>query len=94
MGDFLPPEPADLALLFPEFEITSLIGRGGMGAVYRARDRELDRVIAIKILPPEVGCDAEFQERFRQEATTLANLNHPNIVTLHGPGSGRAISSS
>jgi len=86
LGDFLPPEPADLGLIFPEFEITSLIGRGGMGAVYRARDRELDRVIAIKILPPEVGCDAEFQERFRQEATTLANLNHPNIVTLHGAG--------
>ncbi|MGI9240564.1 MAG: serine/threonine-protein kinase, partial [Verrucomicrobiales bacterium] len=51
-----------------------------------ARDRELDRTVAIKILPPEVGCDAEFQERFRQEATTLANLNHPNIVTLQGAG--------
>lgn len=86
LGDFLPPEPEDLALLFPEFDISVLIGRGGMGAVYRARDRELDRPVAIKILPPEVARDLEFQERFRQEASTLANLNHPNIVTLHGAG--------
>lgn len=85
-GEFLPPMPEELGLIFPEFEIISLIGRGGMGAVYRARERELDRTVAIKILPPEADSGGEFRERFRLEAAALAKLNHPHIVTLHRAG--------
>jgi serine/threonine protein kinase len=85
-GDFIPPAPDELAVLFPEFEIVSLIGRGGMGAVYRAVQTELDRTVAIKLLPPETARDAEFMERFRREATTLARLDHPCVVRLFDYG--------
>jgi serine/threonine protein kinase len=64
-------------------EILELIGRGGMGAVYKARQKQLDRVVALKILPPGTGHDAAFAERFAREAKALAKLNHPNIVTLY-----------
>jgi len=69
-------------VLFPEFEIGPLLGRGGMGAVYKAVQTDLERVVAIKILPPETAKDVEFMERFRREATTLARLDHPGIVRL------------
>ena len=85
-GDFIPPTPEELAVLFPEFVIVSLIGRGGMGAVYKAVQLELDRPVAIKLLPPETARDPEFIERFRREATTLARLDHPGIVRLHDFG--------
>jgi hypothetical protein len=78
-----PPEAGDLAALFPELEMVGLIGRGGMGAVYQARQKSLDRVVALKILPPDLGHDPAFAERFAREAQALARLNHPHIVTIH-----------
>ena len=67
---------------FPELEIIELIGRGGMGEVYRARQVNLDRVVAFKVLPPRLDADPTFAARFTREAQTLAKLNHPNIVTV------------
>ncbi len=84
------PEPAplieDLAASFPQLEIVELIGKGGMGAVYKARQPHLDRWVALKILPANLSHDAAFAERFTREARVLARLNHPNIVTLHDFG--------
>jgi serine/threonine protein kinase len=79
---FVPPEPAQLAKQFPQLEIIELLGQGGMGAVYKARQTQLDRFVALKILPPEVGEDPAFAERFTREARSLAKLNHPRIVTV------------
>src|SRR5579884_2763021 len=63
-------------------EITALLGRGGMGEVYRARDLKLKRDVAIKILPEEFSHDADRAMRFRREAEVLASLNHPNIAAI------------
>ena len=76
------PSPQQLAELFPALEIIELVGAGGMGAVYRAKQRGLDRVVALKILPEELSRDVKFALRFTREARTLAKLNHPNIVSL------------
>ena len=84
---FHPPSPEELAPLFPQLEILELVGKGGMGAVYKARQRELDRLVALKILPPGVGGTSSFSERFAREAKALAKLNHPGIVTLYEFGS-------
>lgn len=84
---FQPPSVAQLAPLFPQLEILELIGKGGMGAVYKARQRQLDRIVALKILPPGIGDDPAFAERFAREAKALARLNHPGIVTLYEFGS-------
>jgi serine/threonine protein kinase/Tol biopolymer transport system component len=65
------------------FEIVSLLGAGGMGEVYRARDPRLQRDVAIKLLPEIVAGDAERRERFTREALAVAALNHPHIVTIH-----------
>ena len=86
---FNPPSVAELAPLFPQLEILELIGKGGMGAVYKARQKQLDRIVALKILPPGIGEDASFAERFAREAKALAKLNHPGIVTLYEFGSSR-----
>ena len=86
---FVPPDIAELAANFPQLEILELIGRGGMGAVYKARQKQLDRVVALKILPPGIGDDPAFAERFAREAKALAKLNHPGIVTLYEFGSSR-----
>ena len=80
---FVAPTPAELVKPFPQLEILSFIGQGGMGAVYRARQKELDRVVALKILPPGIGKDPAFAQRFAREAMALAKLNHPGIVTLY-----------
>ena len=80
---FVPPKPEELAPLFPQLEILEFIGQGGMGAVYRARQKQLGRMVALKILPPEVAGGAGFAERFAREARALASLSHPNIVTLY-----------
>ncbi len=79
---FAAPAPAELAAHFPQLEILDLIGQGGMGAVYRVRQKTLDRIVALKILPPEVGRDPAFAERFTREAQSLARLTHPNIVMV------------
>jgi Tol biopolymer transport system component len=66
------------------YEVTSQLGSGGMGEVYRARDTRLDRDVAIKILPPIFAGDPERLARFEREAKTLASLNHPNIAQIYG----------
>ena len=83
---FTPPSIGELAPKFPQFELIEFIGRGGMGAVYKARQKELDRIVALKILPPGIGKDPAFAERFAREAKALAKLNHPGIVTIHDFG--------
>ena len=75
----------------PQLEILELLGRGGMGAVYKARQKQLDRVVALKILPPEAGRDPAFAERFTREARALARLNHPNIVAVHDFGEANGL---
>ena len=83
---FVPPAPAELAGHFPQLEILELLGQGGMGAVYKARQRRLDRLVALKVLPPSVAGYPGFAERFTREARALARLNHPHIVTVHDFG--------
>jgi tRNA A-37 threonylcarbamoyl transferase component Bud32 len=83
---FVPPEPAELADQFPQLEILELLGQGGMGAVYKARQKQLNRLIALKILPPHIGETEAFAERFTREAQSLAKLNHPRIVSVHDFG--------
>ncbi|MCP4263191.1 MAG: protein kinase [Planctomycetes bacterium] len=85
-GGFAPPKPAELAMQFPQLDIIELLGQGGMGAVYKARQKQLDRIVALKILPPEVGRTEAFAERFTREARSLAKLSHPRIVSVHDFG--------
>src|SRR4029453_14572568 len=66
------------------YEITDLLGKGGMGEVYRARDTRLDRSVAIKTLPQEFETDPDRLGRFEREAKVLASLNHPNIGAIYG----------
>ena len=80
---FNPPSLEELSAIFPQFEILELIGQGGMGAVYKVRQKDLDRIVALKILPPAIGQSPEFAARFTREAKALGKLNHPGIVTLH-----------
>jgi hypothetical protein len=78
--------------LASEYEIIEELGRGGMAMVYRARDRHLEREVAIKVLPFSLAFDAEFVERFQREARTAAQLEHPNIIPIYRVGrSGRVI---
>lgn len=77
---FVAPDAATLSSLFPGYDIECLIATGGMGAVYRAVQRSLDRVVAIKILPREFGADPSFRESFEAEAKAMAKLNHPNLI--------------
>ncbi len=90
---FTPPTIPDLAKLFPQLEILELIGKGGMGAVYKARQPALDRFVALKILAPRSGGDLDFAERFTREARALAKLSHPNIVAVHDFGTAGQASS-
>src|SRR5215468_9891367 len=82
------PEAATLPTLetvaarFPQLEILEMIGQGGMGVVFKARQPRLDRIVALKILPPHLAAQPGFSERFTREARALARLNHPNIVTV------------
>lgn len=87
---FTPPTPAELAPLFPQLEILECIGQGGMGAVYRARQPALDRLVALKILRPPTGNDPDFAGRFTREARALAKLAHPSIVAVHDYGQAGA----
>ncbi len=83
---FVPPEPKDLAQHFPQLEVLALRGHGGMGAVYKARQPSLDRLVALKLLPSGVASDPGFAERFTREARALARLSHPNIVAVYDFG--------
>src|SRR6187431_1664605 len=69
---------------FGIYEVTALIGEGGMGLVYRARDTKLNRDVALKVLPDSFASDPDRLARFTREAQTLAALNHPNIAHIHG----------
>ena len=83
---FTPPPLSELAKLFPQLEILEMIGQGGMGAVYKARQPSLDRFVALKILAPRSGGDLDFAGRFSREARALAKLSHPNIVGVYDYG--------
>ena len=86
-GAWEPPTPEALQRDFPQHEIRGILGRGGMGAVYKGWQRSLDRFVAIKILPP--GLDdgiSDFTERFKREAKAMAHLKHPGIVAVHDAG--------
>ena len=69
-----------------EYEIIEELGRGGMATVYRAREKALDREVAVKVLPFSLAFDAEFVERFQREARTAAQLEHPNIIPIYRVG--------
>jgi len=81
-----PPQPQDIQPLFPQLELVRLIGQGGMGAVYEARQRGLGRPVALKILWAPAIPDAAFEERFSREGQALAKLSHENIVTVYDAG--------
>src|SRR6201997_1932671 len=68
------------------YEILQPIGAGGMGEVYRARDTRLERIVAVKILPPHLSSDPVRKRRFEREAKTISSLNHPPICTLYDVG--------
>lgn len=82
----LAPSVAEISEAFPQWEILALIGEGGMGFVYQIRQPALDRIVALKILSPELSRDPAFAERFAREARVLGKLNHPNIVTVYESG--------
>lgn len=81
-----PPAIEELAAALPHLEILELIGRGGMGFVYRARQTKLDRLVALKILPGHLANEPSFHERFEREARVLAKLQHPLIVSVYDFG--------
>src|ERR1051325_2598180 len=78
--------PDQIAPHFPQLEIIECLGRGGIGVVYKARQKSLNRLVALKLLAPERVADAKFAERFTHEARAAAALNPPNIVTIHDFG--------
>jgi|GEM_PF-5834549 len=84
------PSLEDLQGTLPGYEMVRLLGRGGMGAVYEARQIDLGRRVAVKILPLELGANATFAERFRREARTLGNLAHKNILEVFEFGESTA----
>ena len=73
--------------MLPQYDILDVLGRGGMGAVYKGRQKSLKRLVAIKILPLDAADDEmKFVERFQNEAQTMAAMNHPAIVSVHDFG--------
>ncbi len=83
---FVPPDLHELSRQFPQLEILELLGQGGMGVVYKACQKQLDRLVALKILPPHIGRTEAFAERFTREAKSLARLSHPRIVMIYDFG--------
>ncbi len=80
------PTLEELAAAFPEYEMLGVIGQGGMGVVFKARQPRLDRLVALKILPPALAAQPGFAERFTREARALARLAHPHIVAVYDFG--------
>jgi serine/threonine protein kinase len=96
---FAPPPNAPLSIEevrrhFPQLEILELLGRGGMGVVFKARQPQLDRLVALKILPAELASTPGFAERFTREARALARLHHPNIVSVFDFGQVSSVPSA
>ncbi|HRQ90193.1 MAG TPA: serine/threonine-protein kinase, partial [Bacteroidia bacterium] len=81
-----PPDLDTIRAAFPHLEVIGLIGSGGMGSVFKARQPQLDRFVALKILPDALAQQPGFSERFQHEAKALAKLSHPHIVTVHDYG--------
>jgi serine/threonine protein kinase len=88
---FVPPSIEQMTNLFPQLEIIELLGQGGMGAVYKARQPRLNRFVALKILSPKKQNDPQFAERFEREARALASLTHPNIVAVYDFGDAQGV---
>ena len=86
-----PLSAEEMTAYFPNFEILECLGRGGMGVVYKARQKTLDREVAIKVLAGEWQGDPEFAVRFEREAKTLAQMSHPSIVTVHDFGDANGL---
>lgn len=86
LGKFDPPSVEELNRQIPGYEFITFIDRGGMGAVYQARHKALDRMVAVKMLPPALRNRRVFAERFEREAKILAKLNHPHIVAIYDYG--------
>jgi non-specific serine/threonine protein kinase len=82
----LPPDPLVGRTIEQQYRIDALVGRGGMGAVYRAVQTRLDRTVAVKVIRPDCLASESTVERFRREALALARIRHPNIVTIHDFG--------
>ena len=76
--------PLEVGSRLSHYDVTALIGEGGMGQVYQATDTKLNRQVALKILPEAFATDPERLARFQREAEVLASLNHPNIAAIHG----------
>ncbi|MEX2578384.1 MAG: protein kinase [Verrucomicrobiales bacterium] len=88
-GVWVPPSAEELQRMLPQYEITGILGSGGMGAVYQGRQAQLNRPVAIKLLPETLigdGDEFNFAARFRQEAQTMASLDHPAIVSVYDFG--------
>ena len=83
---FEAPSPEELHELLPAYDVLAFIAKGGMGAVYKARQKSLERDVAIKILPREFGEDEDFRRRFEDEAKAMAMLNHPNLISVYDFG--------
>ena len=81
-----PPSVEDLNALIPDYEFLYLIDRGGMGCIYKAKERNLKRIVAVKLLPPSLLKRSAFVQQFKTEAEALAQLNHPNIVRVYRLG--------
>ena len=82
----IPPDITQVAELLPHLQVREYIGGGGMGAVFRACQPDLNREVAVKLLPPELAADPLWSERFRTEARVAALLDHPNLVMIHDSG--------
>ncbi|MCF7731645.1 MAG: protein kinase [Akkermansiaceae bacterium] len=84
--EFTAPTMEELARLLPAYDFEMLIAKGGMGAVYRAKQRSLARDVAVKVLPREFGLDPMFRQSFETEARAMARLNHPNLIGVYDSG--------
>jgi serine/threonine protein kinase len=76
----------DVGSEFAGHRLEAIIGRGGMGVVYRARDLDLDRVVALKVIAPEFATDRDFRERFKRESQLAASIRHPNVISIYRAG--------